>query len=172
MALADNREEFCGTVQWHAFVGWEVVAGYSADNIFALPDVRYVGGQEVSSRQQPVPYDVFLGWLPPQHQGDRQGRQRTQREFQPTVAGIAPDDIAKYPWFAQYVPQPRATSGHGQHPVSGLPEVDDPEPVDDVDAVWAELEEKRRQLEETDVSIPENFKVSVLGGRDDGKGSA
>ena len=59
-----------------------------------------------------------------------------------------------------------------QHPVSSLPEVDGPEPVDDVDAVWAELEEERRQLEETDVSILENVKVSVLGGREDGKGSA
>ena len=172
MELADNHEEFCGTVQWHVVVGWEAVSGYSTDDMFVLPDVRYLGGQQVSSRLQPVPLPVFLGWLPSQRDGNEQEQKRPRQELQTTVTGISPDDIANHPWLAQYMPQSRDASGHAQHPVSGLSTACEAEPVDDVDAVWAELEEKRRQLEEADVTIPDNFKVSVLGGRAAGKVSA
>jgi hypothetical protein len=167
----DNWEELTREHHSHRFiVDFRQLVNFSdlpqvgTGSIEVVPGVQYVGGQRVVSDSDTVSWDAFAKSLPP-----RVTRTRTSESSgKKATPEFKAELLAKHPWMAGHMSsKAQVEGGSGAKQERHAPEAQATEhyDLDDdaMEAMFAELDERRRLWEAEAPTLPNDFITTLSG---------
>jgi hypothetical protein len=135
------------------------------DSVEVLPSLQYIGGQQVVSDSDPVPWQTFVDMLPAVKAG---GASSSSSSGQKAASASQEDLLVKYPWLARHLSSKEGDLGASSSSQSQqAPEAEAHEQVDMDDAaleeMFAELHQRRQLWEVDNRTALRDFQVTLSG---------
>ena len=168
-----NWEDLAATAWRHRFsidfmdcCFWQDLPVVPLESMQVLPELLHIGGEEVASDSDLVPYSTFVEGLP----DTEAAATSTSSSAKVVRAPSANQDlVSKYPWLQRHMDSQGRAKGHARSQAGKLPIQEEPLPEDadgDV-AVQAVFDELHKMREEWQVGVAgevSDFVVSLIGG--------